>query len=125
MTAAKVDLTIEQGATFVRRFQFLRRMDGGSVTIDGQQYEPQDLTGATVRAQVRRRPGSPLLQELTCTITDAAAGRYEIQMTDEETDAITYRGGAYDCEIELADGTVTRVVEGEVTVIPQVTVDAP
>lgn len=125
MAAAQVPLNIEKGATFVAPFQYLRRMDGGSVTIDGKQWEPQDLTGADVRAEVRQRAGAPLLHAFATVVTDAAAGKFELRMTAAETDAIEWRGGQYDLEVELPDGTVERLAQGAVTVSPSITTGTP
>lgn len=108
-------MEIQQGATFRLPLQWLAN------------NVPVDLTGCAVRMQVRERAGADaVLLELSTSnggalITDAANGRFELVMTDEATAALTWPRGAYDVLIIHADGSVTRILQGGVTVSPGIT----
>ena len=57
----------------------------------------------------------------TCTISDATAGEITMQMTNSTTAAIEEGIYVYDLEITNSAGTVTRLMEGNITVNPEVT----
>ena len=114
MPAAKLDLTVEQGATF-RHVLTLR---AGAV--------PYDLTGHVARMQLRADVRSPTtLLELTSEngrlVIDALAGKITLVLDATTTAGMTSGTAIYDLEIEAADGTVTRLVQGKVKVLPEVT----
>lgn len=113
MSAAKVTLYCEQGATFLR-----------TVTLDGV-----DLEGATPRGTVRSlNPNQTALAlDFTCTITNAAAGEFTFSLTADETSLIYTTGQqfseitryAYSLELLDADGVkVTRLLNGDFVVSP-------
>ena len=114
--AGKLNLTIEQGATFTKRLTWKA----------GSPSAPVDLSGCTARMQVRAKiSDTAVLLELTTendgiTLGDEA-GTIDLSVTAEQSAAITWKGGVYDLEIEFADGVVKRLVEGSITVSPEVT----
>lgn len=81
----ELKLEIKQGATW----------DGGEFELmyedeSGNPTTPVDLTGSVVTMQFRRKgldTGTPPA-EATCTITDAAAGKFNPSMTAAQTAAI-------------------------------------
>ncbi len=116
----RVDLLIRQGASFGPHVVTLTNPDGTLV----------NLTGATVRGQLRRKAlDVAVLIALTCTITDAAGGEFEISLTDEQTAAITAgedpamlaSAAVWDLELEDAAGRVIPVFYGRVTIHREVT----
>lgn len=117
ITPAHEDIIIYQGATYFRRYTWKT----------GDPATPVDLTGATLRMQVRETKHSdiPLLSLSTggsgITVTDAANGKFTVRAEAAQTDALSFTTGVYDLEIKLADGTVTRLVEGSATLSRQVT----
>ena len=120
MAAGKLNLKIEQGATFRQPLQW----SAGTPAV------PVDLTGYTARMQVRSELTSPaVLLELTTEngrigITDATAGKLELRLTATETAALAFESGVYDLELvapDAPDNTVTRLLAGSVTVLPEVT----
>lgn len=120
MPAGKLNLKIEQGATFRRRLQWKA----------GDPAVPVDLTGYQVRMQVRSEQiAATVLLELTTTnggiaITDAAQGRFELYLKAADTAALTFDSGVYDLEMvapDAPDNTVTRLLAGSVSVSPEVT----
>jgi hypothetical protein len=119
MIPAEWNFTIYQGATF-RRTLTLNESDG---------VTPVDLTGCTLRMQLREEleSATPAI-ELTntngrLTILDQTTnkGKVRVLVTDEETAALTFDSAVFDMELEYADGTVDRILEGKVTLDKEVT----
>lgn len=115
---AKIKLTIYQGATFRKRLTWKA----------GTPAAPVDLTGCTARMQVRAEVDSPTAL-LTLTTENGritlggAAGTIELYVSDEDTAAIDWEGGAWDLEIVHPSGEVTRLAQGAIMVSPEVTRD--
>lgn len=113
MLAGELNLTIEQGATFL--LTLIYQDDTGA---------PTNLAGATARMQLRasKTAASPVMELTTengrISIT-AAAG--QINLTISATDTATLTGsGVYD--LELVNGAIVeRLVEGTYTISAQVT----
>lgn len=115
---AKLKLTIYQGATFRKRLTW----KAGTPAV------PVDLTGCTARMQVRAEVESPtalltLTTENNRITLGGAAGTIELYVSDEDTGAIDWDGGAWDLEIIHPGGEVTRLAQGSVSVSPEVTRD--
>jgi hypothetical protein len=124
MSAATVNLTIEQGATFLRTLIF-KDSDGNL----------QDLTGQTFRGQIRPFAGSPnLIASFVCTILDQITnkGQMQIFLSSATTSGlpIAPQDGspiampnylAYDLERIFVDNTVQRVIGGQAIISPEVT----
>lgn len=125
--AAVYPLNIDQGETFRLGLTY------ATATSSGTTYNAVDLTGATGRMQVREKYGSPVLAEANSdnrgVIIDGPTGMIYLELTAEQTDAMGVRDGSvrprtkavYDLEITLANGDVKRVVEGEITINPNIT----
>ena len=122
MTAAKRNLYIEQGATFNLSFVW---NEGTSESIGA----PVDLTGCEARMQVRQKQQSPVIVdarsdgESPAIILGGATGAVEVTLTADMTDLLNVKSGLYDLEIQFPDGTVYRLLEGTVTVSPNITQD--
>ncbi len=120
MPAAKLDLLIEQGATF-RHTLFVKAGIGADAPA-------ADLTGCKVRMQIRSDVDSPdVLIELT-TENDRIAttpldGRIDLRIDDEDTSALDFDAGVHDIEIEWSNGDVDRIVQGKVGLSREVTRD--
>jgi hypothetical protein len=114
MTAARLPLIIEQGATWKHAL----------IVRDGA--TPRDLTGYTARMQIRKVVTSAdVLAELTVansgiTIT-AAQGRIDLVLSATATAGLPSGPSVYDFELEGPSGEVTRLLQGTVTVDAQVT----
>jgi len=117
MSAAKLKLSVEQGATFTKVLTWKAGTPAVAV----------DLTGCTARMQIRPTIASATVHaELTTEnggITlGGAAGTVTILITATATAAFTWTEAVYDLEIVLADAvTVHRLVYGSVVVSPEVT----
>lgn len=116
----RLNLLIRQGATFE-----------AEVTLANPDASAVDLTGATVRAQVRRKAldaGSPLAT-FTVAVTDAPGGVFTFSLSAAQTAALTAgedpaaaeSRAVWDMELEDAAGRITPVFQGQVTIHREVT----
>ncbi len=115
MPAATYNFKIEQGTTLLK-----------PVVWKDSNGAPVNLTGYTAKMQIRASAYSDeVLLELSTTngrITlDAVAGKVTLIFSPTITSAINWRRGKYDLELTAANGTVTRLIEGEITVSQEVT----
>ena len=115
MTAATHDITIEQGATFIRH-----------ITWKDANGAPIDINGYTARMQVRPsvRSDDVLLSATTengYIVLGGAAGTVDITIPAAVTAALTKTRGAYDLELVSGGGVVTRLIEGDVEISREVT----
>lgn len=125
MAAANYDLYIEQGATF-RFTMYYGRRDGTLDTAGNPVVIPYDLTGCAARMQIRQRRGAEVAAAATTTnggivIDDPTAGHIIITFTDETTQSLTFSKAKYDLEIGYPSGDVVRILEGKVTISPNIT----
>lgn len=134
----RLDLQIRQGATFGPvRFE-MSSPDGSLVPapavppVPEAQYVPVNLTGCTIRGQIRRSVGDATpVAALVATITDALAGRYELSLPASVTAAMEAGATAFsreslyawDLELEDAGGRVMPLYYGQVRVWGEVTRD--
>ena len=92
-----------------------------TITVYASNGAPLNLTNYTVASQMRKSYSSSTAYTFTASITDANNGKIRLQLTENESAAIPAGRWLYDVEIRSQSGTVTRVVEGIVTVNPQIT----
>jgi len=107
------NLVIDQGTTFSL-----------TITIADANGNEIDLTGYTLRAQLRKSYGATSFTAFTVAANDNATGELTISLTDTQTSALKAGRYVYDVEIvePSGDGSiVTRVLEGIITVTPEVT----
>ncbi len=113
---ARVDLSIEAGATFRRRL----RWTAGAIGT------PIDLTGCTARMQLRAAVASPtVLANLTSENGGIAlggiAGPIDLHIPAATTAALEITAGVWDLELVAPDGDVRRLAEGTFRVNPEIT----
>lgn len=130
MIAGVYNITIEQGSTFGR----LISIEQPDLATDptGQTFENFDLSGFTARMHIRRTidTATPMITLTTengrIAINPNIAGaptrnnEISLMITAVDTAGIT-TSGVYDLEIISAGGTVSKVIRGDVTLIPEVT----
>lgn len=108
------NLVIDQGTTFSL-----------SITVADANGNEIDLDGYTLRAQLRKSYGATSYTAFTVTAAeDTTTGELTISLTDTQTSALKAGRYVYDVEIVAPVGegsTVTRVLEGIITVTPEVT----
>lgn len=119
MAAAKLKLTIDQGATYRKTWTWKA----------GDPLLPVNLTGAVARMHIRAEVDSPdILIELTSTngglTLGGVAGTIVVYIPASVTSALTWSGAVYDVEVEFPatpEPDVRRILQGQVVVTPQVT----
>ena len=109
--AAIANLTIDQGATFT-----------SDVTVKDATAQPFDLTGYSAAAKMAKGFASTRTRTtITTTLpTNLATGTVTLSLTSAQTAALDAERYVYDLEITKGS-EVTRVIEGLITVRPQVT----
>lgn len=126
MAAGKLDLTLEQGATYRRQLLWRHpSADGGTTPGD-----PYNLTGCTAHMQIRTKVGGDVLVDLNDQdgITlGGSAGTIEIVVSSSRTMSLTVTKAVYDLYVHFPNSDVVRVLDGKVTIDPTITspVDAP
>lgn len=107
------NLVIDQGTTYSL-----------TITVADANGNEIDLDGYTLRAQLRKSYGSTSYTAFTVTpAQDTTTGELTISLTDTQTSALKAGRYVYDIEIvsPVGDGSVvTRVLEGIITVTPEV-----
>jgi nitrogen fixation protein FixH len=78
-----------------------------------------DLTGATVEAEIRDKPGGSTVFALTTTVT--LPNVIDVEMPAALWAAFALTAGVWDLEVTAPDGTVSTYVAGKVTVTADVT----
>ena len=129
MIAGVYNITIEQGSTFGR----LISVEQPDLVTDptGQTFVNYSLVAHTARMQIRRTVDSATsMISLTTengriTINPNISGNTKnneisLLITAAYTATLT-TSGVYDLEIISSSGTVSKVVRGDVTLIPEVT----
>lgn len=112
---AKVALLIMQGATFRHKF-----------TWQGADKRSRNLTGYTAKMQIRATAAATaVLQELSSVNGKISLGgnlgTIDLHLTALETASYSWSTAVYDLELIAPSGDVYRLVEGGVTVSPEVT----
>ena len=114
MTPGSLDFLMPKGSTFSRTLTW---------KVSGS---PVNLTDYTARMQARTShiSGTTVLDMTTANskITlGGTAGTITLSLSASETAAITQSSLAYDLELVSAGGVVTRLVEGQIVLTPEVT----
>jgi len=111
--AAIANLSIDQGASF-----------SSDVTVKDANNNAFNLTGYTAAAKMAKGYASTRTRTtITATISgDPTTGVVTLSMTAADTASLDAERYVYDLEItQTSTGQVTRVIEGIITVRPQVT----
>ena len=101
-------------------------VDAGSdysniITVSATNGQALNLTGYTVASQMRKSYGSSTVFNFTSSVYEAANGKVRLQLPAETSSSIPAGRWLYDVEITSPSGTKTRVVEGIVTITPEIT----
>lgn len=106
--ATKSNLVIDQGATF-----------STDLTLTDENGDALNLIGYTANSQIRKWYTSTNSVSFS-TSTNTSTGTVTLSLTSNQTSALT--AGRYVYDVEISDGTtISRIVEGIVTVTPNVT----
>lgn len=110
MSAGIYNFTLNQGATFSRQ-----------MTVK-ENNSPLNLTGHTAAMQLRSTyDSSTVALSMTAAVINATEGILSISATATATAALEEGIYVYDLEITTSAGVVTRLLQGQVTVSPEVT----
>jgi hypothetical protein len=105
------ELTVDQGSTFESTIDL--------VTDDGAVI---NVAGYVFSGQIRKSYYSAnATANLTLTIVDAANGNVKVAISAANTANIKAGRYLYDIKMTDTSNTVTRLVEGVITITPQVT----
>ena len=107
--AIKANLFVDQGATFATKL-VLNDADG----------VPVDLTGYTASGQIRKHYTSSNATSFTVSLT-ASTGSVVLSLSANATANLISGRYVYDVEMVDTSGNVSRIIEGIVTVSPNVT----
>ena len=106
------NLSIDQGSDF-----------SAEIVVEDSSGDVANLTGYTGAGQIRKTYTSSTAVAFGVTVTNAAAGLLTLTLTNTVTNAMKAGRFVYDVEItKTSNGEKTRVVEGQVTINPGVTV---
>ena len=110
--ASILNQIIDQGTTFSKSIT-VYQTDGTTI---------QDLTAYTPSSQLRKNYTSTNYTTINATkSTPHTSGVIVMSLTAVQTAALKSGRYVYDLQIAAADGTVTRVIEGVITLRPEVT----
>lgn len=110
MTATTKNLIIEQKATFRKKMVYRDKFK-----------KPINLTGFSVRMQIRAADGS-LIADLSTQngkiILGGASGSIELVIPVAETSLMTFATALYDLKLIAPNGDEIRMLKGKVTLDP-------
>lgn len=106
---AKANIIINQGTTF-----------STTINLTDDNGDPIDLTGYTGRSQMRKHYTSSNSQSFTVSL-NSSQGIVSLALTASQTANLTAGRYVYDVEVISGANVVSRIVEGIVTVTPEVT----
>jgi len=91
------------------------------ITVASTNGQALDLSGYSVASQIRKSYTSSTSYNFVSSVYNATQGRVRITLTAEQSELIPPGRYLYDLEITSPSGARRRVVEGIVTVTPQIT----
>ncbi len=104
------NLGIDQGTTF-----------SVTISVTDDTGSARDLAGYTGRAQLKRSYYTNSNTAFTVTIDNPSEGEIVLSLSADQTTALKAGRYVYDLELVSNTNTVERVVEGIVTIFPEVT----
>ena len=107
--AIKANLIIDQGATYATK---LNITDANGIAVD--------LTGYSAAAQIRKHYTSSNSTPFTVSLT-AATGAVVLSLSSNSTANLVAGRYVYDVELTDGAGRISRIIEGTVTITPNVT----
>ncbi len=108
--AARADIIIDQGTTFET-----------VVTVTNDDGDVVDLTNYEAASQIRKHHTSSSVAATFVITNGGTNGQLTLTLAWSATASLEAGRYVYDVEVTTAAGVVSRVVEGIVTVNPQVT----
>lgn len=107
--ATKANLVVDQGTTF-----------STTLNLTDDNGDPLNLTGYTANSQIRKWYSSVAPAAVFTASINTTSGVITLDLSANQTSSLV--AGRYVYDVEINDGmAISRVVEGIVTVTPQVT----
>jgi hypothetical protein len=107
--ATKANLVIDQGTTY-----------STDINLTDENGDPLNLSGYSANSQIRKHYTSSNSVVFSTTI-NATAGVITLALSANQTSNIVSGRYVYDIELTDVSNSVSRIVEGIVTITPQVT----
>jgi hypothetical protein len=111
MATAVQNFVINQGADYSRGFTI----------IDESTQIGLDVSSYIFRSQMRKNLSSVSNVSISIVLVDAVNGRVKMTLNNYVTSLLVENRYQYDIEMESILGVVTRIVEGIITINPNVT----
>lgn len=108
--ATSANLIIDQGSDF-----------SSTITLKNQNGTPMDLTNFTVKSQFRKSYRSSQATDFVCSVLDATSGKIFLKLPAESSSGLMAGRFLFDIEISSTAGHKFRVLEGIVTITPEIT----
>ena len=127
------NLCINQGATYSVTFVWNTGTScscsggcSGSCSCSSSTLTPVDLTGFTAQMQIRQTVQSATILYTASTslgqiVLGGTAGTIALTIPASDTAGFTWLRGVYDMNLTSSGGIVTRLIQGNVIVSPEVT----
>lgn len=107
--AIKANILVDQGTTF-----------STTITVTDDEGTPLTLTNYSGAAQMRKHYTSSNATSFSVSVNNST-GEISLALTANQTSNLVAGRYVYDVELTDANNVVSRIVEGIVTVTPQVT----
>lgn len=108
--ATKANLVIDQGTTY-----------SATLNLTDENGDPLNLSGFTANSQIRKWYTSSNSVAFTTSV-NVSSGEITLSLTANQTSNLSSGRYVYDVEItETSTNAISRIVEGIVTVTPEVT----
>lgn len=107
--STKANLFIDQGTTYVT-----------VLTLTDEDGNILDLSNSNAASQIRKSYSSSVAAEFDASV-NSTTGEITLSLTANQTGNLVAGRYVYDVELTDAANSITRIVEGIVTVTPQVT----
>lgn len=112
----------DKGTTIARSLTWKRNAAAEGETED---YQPVDLTGYSARMEIKDKYDGLLLHRLDSDtdtlVIDAPNGSISFEIPAETTEEWVWRNAVYDLELVDSSGRVTRLIQGTISLTPEVT----
>lgn len=91
------------------------------ITCKGSDGNLLNLSGYTVKSQIRKSYASPTAYNFNASIYSASVGKIKVSLTPAESSAIKPGRYMYDIEIMSSVNEKTRISEGIIIITPEIT----
>jgi hypothetical protein len=107
--ATKANIVIDQGTTF-----------STVITLADENGDAINLTGYSANSQIRKHYSSSNSQSFSVSL-GGSLGTVTLSLTSTQTSNLVAGRYVYDVEVTSSSNVISRIVEGIVTVTPEVT----